>query len=168
MVPTCACCNRSSVGGAGLNTRSNTQFWRWMDRQVFSQGYGSHISHPPPSLLILNYTFTHSLATMHHAPCTMQPCTMHHATMHHATIPCHRVIPTYLGCASVGCIHTLVGGFHVGWGCSMFVFGYLGWGCLNCTRLKILFWFWSVAPNTNTTILHRAAKVFRDTWDGGV
>ena len=117
---------------------------------------------PPPTLTphpqLRIYTFA-----CHHAPCTMQPC-----TMHHATVPCHHVIPTYLGCASVGCIHTLGGGLHVGWGCSMFVFGYLGWGCLNCTRLQVLFGFWGGAPNTNTTILRRATKVFLDTWDGGV
>ena len=48
------------------------------------------------------------------------------------------------------------------------VFGHLGWGCLDSTRLKLLFGLWGGATNTNTTALHRAAKEFLDTSDGGV
>ena len=48
------------------------------------------------------------------------------------------------------------------------VFGYLGWGCLNCTTAKKFFVFWGGAPDARTTVSHRPAQVFLDTWDGAV
>ena len=36
------------------------------------------------------------------------------------------------------------------------------------TPKKILFGFWGGAPNTDTTVPYRPAKVFLGTWDGGV
>ena len=51
---------------------------------------------------------------------------------------------------------------------SKVVFGYLGWGCLYCRVPNIFFGFWGGAPNTHTSVPSRPAKVFLDTWDGGV
>ena len=48
------------------------------------------------------------------------------------------------------------------------VFGYLRWGCLNCTMPKKLLGFLGGAPNTHTCAHHGPEKVFLDTWDGGV
>ena len=48
------------------------------------------------------------------------------------------------------------------------VFGYLGWGCLNGTMPRNIVGFCGGAPNTHTSVPYKPAKVFLDTWDGGV
>ena len=136
MVPTCACCNRSSVGGAGLNICSNKQLWRWMDRQVFSQGYGPPISHPPPSLLTLNYAFTHSLATMHHAPCN-------HASYHHSMPPCHPYLPRLCDCW----LHTYFSGGFARWlGMFTVCFWIPGMGVFELHKAKNIVWILGWRP----------------------
>ena len=96
-----------------MNICSNKQLWRWMDRQVFSQGYGPHLPSPTltphPQLRI--YTFA-----CHHAPCTMHHATMHHASCHHAPChhsmpPCHPYLPRLCDCW----LHTYFSGGFARW-----------------------------------------------------